>query len=139
MIQRLAAVMLLCFGMAGCNQNDVPVATQLFQGQGDVNVLDARVVPTGDSSAATSAGTLGYVIARVEFTNDLGVETAPLIDHFYLIDRNGYRYQGKDGGSSVFTGISNSQEPLKKDEKRVYTIGFRTSDPNITGTIIYER
>lgn len=139
MIQRLAAAVLLCSALAACNQNDVPPATQLFQGRGDVSVLDARIVPTGDASAATSAGTLGYVIARVEFTNDLGVETAPLIDHFYLIDRNGNRYQAKDSGSSVFTGISNSQEPLKKDEKHTYTLGFRTNDANVSGTIVYER
>jgi hypothetical protein len=139
MIQRLAAAVLLCSGLAACNQNDVPVATQLFQGVGDVSVLDARIVPTGEASAGTSAGTLGYVIARVEFTNDFGAEAAPQIDHFYLIDRSGNRYQAKDSGSSVFTGISNSQEPLKPNEKRTYTLGFRTNDPNVAGTILYER
>lgn len=139
MIRRPVAALFLCCWLAACNQNDVPAAPQLFTGRGDVNVLDAHIVPTGDGSAATSGGTLGYVIARVEFTNDLGVDATPQIDHFYLIDRNGNRYQGKDSGSSAFTGISNSQEPLKKDEKRTYTLGFRTSDPNVSGTIIYER
>ena len=56
-----------------------------------------------------------------------------------MIDRNNNRYQAKDSGSSVFTGVSNSTQPLKKDEKREYTIGFRASDPNIAGTIFYER
>ncbi|MEA2665422.1 MAG: hypothetical protein QOI11_2366 [Candidatus Eremiobacteraeota bacterium] len=139
MLTRLAAVLALCAGLAACNQNDVPVATSLFQGLGDVKVLDARLVPSGDNSAATGAGTLGYVIARIEFTNDLGIDTTPRISNFVLEDRAGTRYQAHDSGSSVFTGISNSQQVLKKDEKRVYTVGFRTSDPNISGSIYYDK
>jgi hypothetical protein len=56
-----------------------------------------------------------------------------------LIDANNNRFQGKDSGSSVFTGVSNSTMPLKKGEKREYTIGFRTSDQNVSGQILYER
>ncbi len=140
MIRRLAALLILAFGLAACKENDkTPLAQQFFQGQGDVRVIDAQIVPTGDSSAQTSGGTLRYVVARVEFTNDLGYELTPDITHFYLIDRSNIRYQGKDSGSSVFTGVSNSIQPLKENEKREYTIGFRTNDPNISGTIFYER
>ncbi len=139
MLTRVAAALALCLGLAACNQNDVPVATTLFQGLGDVKVLDARLVPSGDSSPATGAGSLGYVIARLEFTNDLGIDTTPRVSNFVLEDRSGTRYQAHDSGSSVFTGISNSQELLKKDEKRVYTVGFRTSDPNVSGTIYYDK
>lgn len=139
MLTRLAAALVLCAGLAACNQNDVPVATTLFQGLGDVKVLDARLVPTGDNSAATGSGTLGYVIARLEFTNDLGVDTTPKVSNFVLEDRAGTRYQAHDSGSAVFTGISNSQQPLKKDEKRIYTVGFRASDPNISGSIYYDK
>jgi len=139
MILRLAAALLLIASLAACKENDTPIGQQLFRGVGNVKVLDARIVPTGDSSAQTGGGTLGYVVVRIEFTNDLGYELTPAIANFYLIDRNNNRYQAKDSGSSVFTGISNSTQPLKKDEKREYTFGFRTTDPNVAGTIFYER
>jgi hypothetical protein len=138
MIHRFAAALLLCVSLAACKENDNPGAT-LFVGSGDVKVLEAHIVPTGEASATTSGGTLGYVIARVELTNDFGVDATPQIANFYLIDRKNNRYQAKDSGSSVFTGISNSTAVLKKDEKREYTIGFRTTDPNVAGTIFYER
>ena len=138
MIHRIAAALLLCVGLAACKE-DTPVGQQLFVGQGDVKVLDAHVVPTGESSAQTSGGTLSYVIARVELTNDFGTDLTPRIESFYLIDRSNTRYQGKDSGSSVFTGVSNSQQPLKKDEKREYIVGFRVNNSSISGTIFYER
>jgi hypothetical protein len=140
MIRRLAVVLVLALGLAACKENDkAPLGQQFFQGQGGVRVIDAQIVPTGDASAQTGGGTLRYVIARIEFTNDLGYELTPDVTHFYLIDRNNVRYQGKDSGSSVFTGVSNSVQPLKVNEKREYTVGFRTTDPNVSGTIYYER
>jgi hypothetical protein len=138
MIHRFAAALLLCVGLVACKENDNP-SQQLFVGAGDVKVLEAHIVPTGEASATTSGGTLGYVVARVELTNDFGIDATPQIANFYLIDRKNNRYQAKDSGSSVFMGVSNSTMPLKKDEKREYTIGFRTSDPNVAGTIFYER
>jgi hypothetical protein len=140
MIHRFAAALVLVLSLAACKENDPgPLSQAFFQGQGDVRVIEAHIIPTGDSSAQTGGGTLRYVLARVEFTNDLGYDLTPDITHFYLIDRNNNRYQGKDSGSSVFTGVSNSTLPLKKDEKREYTVGFRTTDPNVAGTIFYER
>ena len=139
MILRVAAAVLLCAGLVACNQNDIPPVTPAFRGDTDVKVLDARFVPTGDSAPGVSNGTLTYLIVRVEFTNDLGYDTVPAISNFYLIDRAGTRYQAKDSGSSVFTGISNSQQLLKKTDKREYTIGFRTTDPTVSGQIIYEK
>jgi hypothetical protein len=140
MIHRIAAALVLVLSLAACKEPDsTPIGQQFFQGVGNVKVMEAHVVPTGDSSAQTGGGTLRYVIARIEFTNDLGYDLTPDITHFYLIDRSNNRYQAKDSGSSVFTGISNSTLPLKKDEKREYTVGFRTTDPNVTGTIFYER
>jgi hypothetical protein len=139
MIHRFAAALLLCVSLAACKENDNNPGQQLFQGVGDVKVLEAHIVPTGEASATTSGGTLGYVIARVELTNDFGIDATPQIANFYLIDLKNNRYQAKDSGSSVFMGISNSTLPLKKDEKRQYTIGFRTTDPNVAGTILYER
>ncbi|MDB5043753.1 MAG: hypothetical protein JWN27_4479, partial [Candidatus Eremiobacteraeota bacterium] len=92
MIPRLAAGLLLTLALVACKENGgTPVGAQLFQGVGDVKVLNAQVVSSADSSAQTSGGTLSYVIAKVEFTNDLGTDTVPQIDHFYLIDQNGTR------------------------------------------------
>jgi hypothetical protein len=140
MIHRIAAALVLCISLASCNKNDVPpVGQQLFQGQGNVRVVDARIVPTADASPATSGGTLGYVVAQLELTNDLNIDFTPTADHFYLMDRQNFKYQGKDSGSSVFIGVSNSTEVLKKNEKRIYTVGFRTQDPSVSGTIYYER
>ena len=137
-MKRLAAAVLLCAGLAACKQNDLPAA-QNVQGVGDVKVLEARIVPSGDASLRMASGTLNYLIVRIELTNDFGFDGVPQIDHIYLTDRDGNRYQAKDSGSSVFTGISNSQQTLKQHDKREYIVGFRTTDPNVAGTISYER
>jgi len=139
MFRRIAAAAALALALAACKENDTPVGPQFFHGQGDVRVIEAHIVPTGDSSAQTGGGTLEYVIARVELTNDLGYDLTPDITHFYLLDRSNNRYAGTDTGSSVFTGISNSTEVLHKGDKREYVVGFRTNDPNVAGTIFYER
>ncbi|HEX3467824.1 MAG TPA: hypothetical protein VHT05_07095 [Candidatus Elarobacter sp.] len=143
MIRRIAVALLMCVALTACKQDDVPngngpVGAELFQGLGSVRVIDAHLVPSGDAAAGASDGQLEYVIARVELTNDTRSDFTPEISDFYLLDRNQNRYQGKDSGASAFTGISNSAEILKVGEKREYTVGFRTTDPNITGTIIYE-
>ncbi|HEX3550361.1 MAG TPA: hypothetical protein VHT53_08300 [Candidatus Elarobacter sp.] len=139
MIRRIGAALVLALALAACKENDTPAGAQLFTGRGDVRVIEAHIVPTGDSSAQTGAGTLRYVIARVELTNDFGNDMTPEISHFYLLDQNNDRYSGNDSGSSVFTGVSNSVQVLKQNEKREYTVGFRTTDPNVSGTIFYER
>jgi len=141
MLRRIAAVAaLVALGLSACKENDnSPTAASLFHGQGDVRVIEAHIVPTGDSSAQTGGGTLRYVIARVELTNDLGYDLTPEIGHFFLLDQNNNRYAGNDSGSSVFMGVSNSTQVLKKLDKREYTVGFRTNDPNVSGTIFYER
>jgi hypothetical protein len=140
MIHRFAAALVLALSLVACKENDAqPLGVQPVSGIGNVKVVEAHIVLTGDSSAQTGAGTLRYLVARVELTNDLGFDLTPDVSHFYLIDSSNNRYQGKDSGSSVFTGVSNSTMPLKKGEKREYTVGFRTTDPNVTGQILYER
>jgi hypothetical protein len=134
-----AAVLLACVGLfAACKPSDGPVGSQLFGGTGDVRVIDARVVPTADASAQTGGGTLDYVVARVELTNDLGRDVIPDVGRFFLIDRSGNRYQATDTGSAALLGVTNSHQPLLEHEKRIYVLGFRTSDPNVAGTIEYE-
>jgi hypothetical protein len=123
---------------AAASPSPAPVTSQPFRGLGDVQVLDARIVPTADASAQTGGGTLDYVVARVEFTNDLGHPVIPQVGRFFLIDRSGNRYQATDRGSSALLGIANSHQPLLANEKRDYTLGFRTADPTIAGTIEYD-
>ena len=48
------------------------------------------------------------------------------------------RYQGIDTGSSALVGVSNAHRMLKAGDKRAYTVGFRSPDPVVTGTISYE-
>ena len=139
MFARLAAAVLLCAGLIACKESNTPVGAQVVQGSGDVRVINSHLVPSGDSSAEMSGGSLTYLIARIEFTNDTGVSVVPTADHFYLIDQNGNRFQGQDSGSSVFAGISNVLTLMQKDEKRELTIGFRTPNANTSGTISYER
>jgi len=139
MFARPTAALLLCVALTACKQDDNNAGGQaLFVGIGNVRVIDARIVPSSDSSAQTSAGTLNYLIMHVELTNDSRADFTPQIDHFYYIDANGDRFQAKDSGSSVFIGVSNSQMVLKQTEKRIYTIGFRTTDPSTTGTVSYD-
>ena len=72
-------------------------------------------------------------------TNDFGFDTTPTISNFYLIDQ---QEQPLSGEGQRLLGVHRREqldEPLKQDEKREYTVGFRTTDPNVTGTIFYER
>jgi predicted RNA binding protein YcfA (HicA-like mRNA interferase family) len=34
--------------------------------------------------------------------------------------------------------VSNSHRTLKQGDKRIYTVGFRSADPVVAGTISYE-
>jgi hypothetical protein len=134
-----AVALSACLGLlVACKPADAPVGAQLFHGSGDVRVLDARLVPSGDASAQTGGGTIDYVVARVELTNDLGRDLTPDIDHFFLIDTAGNRFAATESGASALLGISNSHQLLLMNEKRVYTIGFRTNDPSVAGTIEYQ-
>lgn len=145
MLRRTLAAAVLALAVTACNEkpgdpkNPIPVGAQLVRGLGDVRVLDARFVPTGESSTSLSGTQVAYVIARVELTNDFGYDATPNIASFVLQDSLGRRIYGQDSGSAALIGISNSIEPLKKDDKRVYTVGFRVFDLTTTGTIEYSR
>lgn len=141
MIRPLLLAVVLAAGTTGCNQptDPVPLPAKVLSGIGDVKVLSSMIVPTGEGATQLSGGQVAYVIAKIEFTNDLGFDTTPVISNFILQDTSGRRFVGQDTGSSALVGISNSTEVLKKDEKRVYTVGFRVADPTTTGTIEYSR
>jgi hypothetical protein len=116
---------------------EAPAASSIT-GAGDVNVLAVRFVPGADPGPGLSAGGRTFVLARVELTNDTAHDFTPDLSRFFLTSTQSERYQGTDTGSSAFVGVSNSHRTLKQGDKRVYTVGFRSADPVIAGTISYE-
>ena len=103
------------------------LATPSVTGVGDVRVLTVRFIPSPDAGAGLASGGLTYVLANVELTNGTAHDFTP-----------SERYQGTDSGSSALIGVSNAHRPLKQGDKRRYTVGFRSPDPVITGTVSYE-
>jgi hypothetical protein len=114
------------------------LAAASIAGSGDVRVVAVRFVPSADAGAGLAAGGLTYVVAKVELTNSAQRDFTPEASRFFLTAAQNQRYQGIDSGAGVFVGVSNSHRPLKQGDKRLYTVGFRTPDPVITGTISYE-
>ncbi len=140
MLNRFAAALLVCAGLCACNQTPQPVAPSYYgTGQKDIRVVDAHYVTTGEGNQVMSGNPVGYIIMRIELTNDFGRDMTPELSHIFLVEPDGTRHQAIDSGSSVFTGISNSLDQLKKDDKRIYTVGFRVASPTTTGSIIYEQ
>jgi hypothetical protein len=113
-------------------------AAPAIGGTADVRVLDVRFVPAGEAGPGLAAGGPTYVLATVELTNDTVHDFTPDVGRFFLTAARNERYQGTEGGSSALAGVSNSHRMLKQGDKRDYTVGFRTADPVVTGTISYE-
>ncbi|MGA2394060.1 MAG: hypothetical protein ABSH03_12050 [Candidatus Lustribacter sp.] len=113
-------------------------AAPAIGGTADVRVVDVRFVPTGETGPGLASGSPTYVLAKVELTNDTQHDFTPEIGRFFLTAARNERYQATDTGSSALAGVSNSHRMLKQGDKRVYTVGFRTGDPLVTGTISYE-
>jgi len=65
-----------------------------------------------------------YVVAFT-FTNDLGRDLVPQLNHFTFEDSNKIRHTAIDSGSTALAGLfHNSDEILKKGESRDYTAAF---------------
>ena len=140
MWKRTLLVLVLALAVGVCRAP--ALAASSIAGIGDVRVLGVRFVPSTDNGPGLSSGSLTYVIARVELTNDTPHDFTPDISRFFLTasltaGRN-QRYQGIDTGATALVGVSNARRPLKQGDKRLYTVGFRTSDPVIAGTVSYE-
>jgi hypothetical protein len=113
-------------------------AAPSIAGGGDVNVLAVRFVPGNESGPGLGPAGVTYVITRVELTNGTAHDFTPDVTRFFLTSFRSERYQGTDSGSTAFAGISNSHRTLKQGDKRSYTVGFRSADPVIGGTVSYE-
>jgi hypothetical protein len=114
------------------------VAAQAITGTGDVNVLRVRLAPTSDAQSGFIPGSVNYVIATVELTNNTDDDYVPDIAKFFLTTPQKARYSGQDSGDPVIIGIRNSYATLAYGQKRTFTVAFRTTEPNISGTISYE-
>jgi hypothetical protein len=113
-------------------------AGPVISGVGDVLVRAVRVVPSSDTGSASAAASVTYVIATVTLTNGTPHGMIPAIARFFLTAPRNTRYQGVDSGSSALVGVSNPHTMLKPGSARDYTVGFRTKDPVVAGTISYE-
>ena len=134
MWNRTLLVLVLALAAGTC---EAPAASSIA-GAGDVNVLAVRFVPSTDAGPGLASGSRTFVLTQVELTNDTAHDYTPDVSRFFLTSAQGERYQGTDSGSSVFVGVSNSRRTLKQGDKRLYTVGFRSTDPGIAGTISYE-
>jgi hypothetical protein len=135
MFKRALLALALVVGTCGAPA----LSTPSVAGVGDVRVLTVRYIPSPDAgTTGLASGGLTYVLADVELTNGTPRDFTPSISRFFLTGTQNQRYQGTDSGSSVFAGISNSHRMLKQGDKRLYTVGFRSPDPVIAGTVSYE-
>jgi hypothetical protein len=136
MWKRTLLALALTLAVGACR---VPaLAAPSIAGVGDVRVLAVRFVPGAAAGPGLAAGGLTYVLTDVELTNDTPHDFTPEVSRFFLTGAQNRRYQGTDRGSSVFVGVSNSRRRLKQGDTRRYTVGFRTTDPVIAGTVSYE-
>jgi len=136
MWKRTFLVLALALAVGACRAPASAAAA--IAGTGDVRVLDVHFVPTGETGPGLASASPTYVLAKVELMNDTARDFTPDVARFVLTTAHNERYQGIDTGSSVLAGVSNSHGMLKQGDKRVYTVGFRTSDPVSAGTISYE-
>ena len=136
MWKRAAAAAALAVALVACKETPAPNA---FAGLGDVKVLAARVVDSGDGLPSAAGGSgVAYLIADVELTNATPVAFVPEPARFVLTDRLGTRYHGVDAGSSALVGIANPAGSLARGAVRTYTVAFRVTSTALSGTVAYE-
>jgi hypothetical protein len=136
MAKRVLVLIALALAVGTCKTS--VAAAPAIAGIGDVRVLEARLVPSADTGPGLAASGVTYVLATVALTNGTTRDMTPAIERFFLTASRNERYAGTDSGSSVFVGVSNPHTMLKHGATRTYTVGFRTTDPVVSGTISYE-
>jgi hypothetical protein len=136
MVKCLSVLLALALAIGACKAT--ALADPSIAGIGDVRVLAVRLIPTNDGGPGLSPSGVTYVLATVALTNGTAHDMTPAVERFFLTASSNARYAGIDSGSSVFAGVSNPHRMLKHGEKRDYTVGFRTTDPVLAGTVSYE-
>lgn len=100
----------------------------------DIVVKSVRIVSASENSVQGNT----LFIINFTFTNHQGLDFVPKITHFVFEDAVKVRHQGIDSGSTALAGaFSNSNDVLKKNESRDYTVAFLV-DANASGLIFYD-
>lgn len=122
---------------AGCQEK--PAAPGSFaQGSVYIKVLDAHFISMGDAAGGQIGGAgTSYAVIKMLLTNGFSDLLTPSAKSFVLTTSDGSRYFGVDSGSASLVGISNNYSPMKRDDSREFTIGFRIPVTS-TGTLGYE-
>ena len=134
-----ARVLILAFCsltlLAGCKDQPAPAngPNALVQPVSDIVVKSVRILGAPENSVQ---GDTLYVVTFT-FTNDVGRDFIPQLNHFTLEDANKVRHTGIDSGSTALAGLfHNSDEVLKKDQSRDYTAAFLVYQGTV-GTLYY--
>jgi hypothetical protein len=105
----------------------------LVQPASDIVVKSVRILAAPENSVQ---GNTLYVVSFT-FTNDVGRDLVPQLNHFTFEDANKVRHTGIDSGSTALAGLlHNSDELLKKGESRDYTAAFLVNQ-GAYGTLYY--
>lgn len=92
-----------------------------MQSVSDITIKSVRILSAPENSVQ---GDTLYVI-NFTFTNDVGRDLIPQLNHFTFEDGDKIRHTGIDSGSTALAGLfHNSDEVLKKDQSRDYTAAF---------------
>ena len=87
----------------------------------DIVIKSVKIVSATENSVQ---GDTLYIV-KFTFTNDIGRDFVPRMDHFILQDRDQIRHAGITQGSTALIGqINNSDDVLHKNEARDYTVAF---------------
>jgi hypothetical protein len=106
-------------------------------GVGAVTVRAVHFVPVAPGGPGLAGGAT-VVVTTLALTNASARRFIPDVSRFFLTAGDGERYQGTASGSSVFAGVSNPRGALEPGASRDYTVGFRSADPVVAGTVSYE-
>lgn len=110
-----------------------------INGTGDVKVVGVRLLQSSDASTGFEPGSITWVVASLDLTNDTGSDYTPDISRFFLTLPAAHEHvAGVEGGDPVLIGIRNNHDVLHAGETRRYTVAFRTLMSAPSGTISYE-
>ncbi|MBV8149986.1 MAG: hypothetical protein JO101_06935 [Candidatus Eremiobacteraeota bacterium] len=132
----ITAVVLLALALGGCQEKGV---APLAYGTTNLDVLDGQFVSLNEAAGGTVGGSgQSYLLLKVRLTNKFSDQLFPTVNHFILTAVDGTRFYAVDSGSSAFIRVSNNWGPMKRDEVRDFTVGFRVPSPIPGGSVAYE-
>ncbi|MBC5810950.1 MAG: hypothetical protein GIW95_08905 [Candidatus Eremiobacteraeota bacterium] len=122
--------------LAGCKDPGAKgdPALGFVRGSTDIVVNSVTIYSAGANSVQ---GDLIYLV-KFTYTNNLGRDFIPQINHFIFEDLVKIRHTGMSTGSPALAGlVSNSDEILKKGASRDYVAGFQVYQ-NTQGQLVYD-